>query len=85
MLYWFISVILIIIWFFFSLGLYGERFYLGRVAANGETGLVFGNQRLMRLFRDTREVHMDATFAVVPHQFKQMATLLATYEGHVSN
>jgi len=67
------------------LGLHGERFYLGRVVANGETALVFSNQGLMRLFRDTREVHMDATFAVVPYQFIQMATLLATYEGHVSS
>ena len=65
----------------------GREFYLGKVSTlDGENhALVFASQKLLKALTTCTEIHVDATFKMVPPMFTQLMTLNVIKHNYVSN
>ena len=76
---------LLIIFFlnFISNSLSGNQFYHGMVTEGNEYALIFISPGILPALRNGREMHIDATFCIVPHLFYQLLTMHVIAYGQV--
>ena len=68
---------------FISNSLSGNQFYHGMVTEGNEYALIFISPGILPALRNGREMHIDATFCIVPHLFYQLLTMHVIAYGQV--